>query len=175
MPSYGRPDPGEYHAYYATYMDLVPEVDILPLLQQQGNEFVAFLKSIPEAELGKTHLTYTWTIRQVLGHLLDGERVFGFRAYHVARADSNPMPGFDELAYVEVGQYNRMDFASAIEEFSSLRKSHYLMLQALLPEDWTRMGVVNSYQTSVKALAYILAGHVRHHGEILKKRIDSVR
>jgi hypothetical protein len=166
-----RPDITEYAGYFSKYIDLVPEPDILPVLSAQLDETLAFLRAVPEAQSNILHPPYTWTIRDVVGHLTDGERVFGYRALRFARGDTTPLPGFDENEYARFAEYTRLRLADVTSEYEAVRRSNVLMFRQLPAAAWSRGGKANDNYLSVRALAYILVGHTRHHGAILRKRL----
>src|SRR5258708_16606662 len=113
-----------------------------------------------------------WSIREIVGHLIDAERVFGYRAFAIARGDRNNMPGFDQNEYILTSPYNRIDLEDLLSEFRLARLSNIAMLRTLDDESWMRIGTANGSQVSVRALAFIMAGHVRHHMEVLREKYD---
>jgi len=166
-----RPDPSEYAAYYGSYIALVPEDDVVTSMESQLAETLEFLRHVPEADANVCHAPYTWSIKDVVGHLIDSERVFGYRALRFARGDTAPLPGFDENAYALVAESNRRTLGDMIAEFESLRRSHLWLFRGLSDAAWHRKGTANGAEVSVRALAYILVGHVRHHCGIIRKRL----
>ena len=167
-----RPGSSEYAEPYRPYVALVPEAEILPVMRAQLVSELAPLRTVPEAEFSRRHAPYTWTIKQVLGHLIDGERIFGCRALRFARGDRAPLPGFDENPYVELGDFDRRSPADLLSEFDIVRHSHLFLFANLSAEAWDRRGVASGYDVSVRALAYIMVGHVRHHLTIVRKRLS---
>lgn len=165
------PNADDFGPFFDHYVSQVPEADILPALEGQLEEFVSFLRSVPESQVGVHHAPYTWTFREVVGHLTDGERVFGHRAHHIARGDANPLPGFDEMDYAKAAGHDRFAYKDLVDEFEAVRKSNLCMFRLLDAESWNRRGVANGHPMTVNAMAYILVGHVRHHGTILRKRL----
>lgn len=168
-----RPEPTEYAPFYSTYIGLVPETDVLKAMGAQLDEVLAFWRSIPEAQGDVCHAPYTWTVKQVIGHLTDGERVFGYRALRFARADATPLPGFEENDYAKTASYERLALADLVSEFEAVRRSSLWLFRNFPPEAWARTGPANDSPVSVRALAYIVVGHVRHHGGILRKRLSA--
>ena len=166
-----RPAPTEFAPYYAKYVDRVPEEDIRPVLAAQLDEVLALLRPVPEATGDVRHPPYTWTVKEVVGHLIDCERVFGYRALRFARGDATPLPGFDENAYAREGGYDRVRLADLVSEFEAVRRSHVWLFRNLPAAAWERAGEANGNRVTVRGLAYIIAGHVRHHGAILRKRL----
>ena len=133
---------------------------------------LAFLKGVAESEASVCHSPYTWTIKQVVGHLTDAERVFGYRALRFARGDSTPLPGFDENAYAKAICLDGIPLTDLVAEFANLRRSHVAFFEHLSEDAWQRRGTANNVAVSVRALAYILVGHERHHAAILRKRLS---
>ena len=168
-----RPAPAEYAPYYETYIRLVPEADVLPVLEAQVEETLALLRNVPEAVANTRHPPYTWSVKEVIGHLTDAERVFGYRALRIARGDPTPLPGFDENAYVRAASFDARPLPALLAEFEAVRRSHLHLFRSLDDAAWRRDGVANDNRVSVRALAWILAGHVRHHLAILRKRLAS--
>ena len=118
-----RPEPTEYALHYGNYIRLVEEEDILGALRTEFERTLELLRSIPEDESLRRHPPYTWSIREVVGHLIDSERVFGYRALRFARGDSTPLPGFDENAYAAAGAFDRIPVGNLTDEFEALRRS----------------------------------------------------
>jgi hypothetical protein len=166
-----RPQPDEHAPYYGKYVSLVPEQDILSVLESQLDETVEMLGSIPESQAVVLHPPYTWTIKQVVGHVTDGDRIFGYRALRIARGDTTPLPGFDENEYARAPEFNVLPLASLVSEFESVRRSVISLFQNLTNESWARRGEANGNPVSVRALAFIIAGHTRHHMTIVRKRL----
>lgn len=166
-----RPEASEYAGFFERYVALVPEGDVLPVMAAQLDEMLAFLRSVPEASTSVLHAPYTWTFKEVLGHIADGERVFGYRALRFGRGDATPLAGFDETTFAKAADYNRLTFADVLSEFEAARKSNLWLYRNMPQEAWTRQGEANNAVVSVRALAYIIVGHSRHHTAILRKRL----
>src|SRR5688572_23533034 len=112
-----RPEPTEYAGFFQKYVDLVPETDILLAMAAQLDELLAFLRAVPETSASVCHAPYTWTLKEVVGHVTDGERVFGYRALRFGRADVTPLPAFDENTFAVAAEYNRLPFADVVNEW----------------------------------------------------------
>ena len=166
-----RPLPDEYAEWYAGYIAKVPEGNILDVLQQQLGEVREFWSKIPESVAAVVHEPYLWNVRQVLCHLTEGERVFGYRILRISRADATPLPGWDENHYAIMSEESPAPLSDCCLEFVGLRQANLCMLRNLSEKAWLRKGTANDHQISVRALAYILAGHIRHHDAILRKRL----
>jgi hypothetical protein len=165
-----RPDATEYAPFYARYVADVPEADVVAALRDSGRELVAALTAIPEARGGFRYAPDKWTIREVVGHMIDAERIFGYRALRLARGDATPLPGFEENDYARTAGSDARTLADLIDELRILREGTVRLFQFLPAEAWTRRGVVNGREVSVRALAYITAGHARHHLGVLRER-----
>jgi hypothetical protein len=166
-----RPDPTEYAASYETYVRLVPEADVLAAMDAQLHDFLAFMAGVPESEGGVRHPPYTWSVKQVVGHLTDCERVFSHRAFRFSRNDPTPLPTFDENEYVAAAGFDWFPLADLVSEFETARRSSLWLFRHLPAGAWDRVGVASDNPVTVRALAYCLVGHVRHHGAILRKRL----
>jgi hypothetical protein len=157
-----RPAPGEYHEYFSRYIDLVTEPDILPVLDGQ----VALVRDLVPRARGREQDAYApgkWSVRQVVGHVSDTERVFGFRALVFGRGDRSELPGFDENAYVAHARFDEIPLQDLVEEFASVRNANRQLLGGLSAGAWADSGVANQRAITVRSLAYLMAGHVRHH------------
>jgi DinB superfamily len=166
-----RPAPADFGPYFGNYVDLVPEDDIQPALANQLEETLAVLRPLTDATAEFRHPPYTWSIKEVVGHLIECERIFGYRALRFARGDSTPLPGFEENDYAREGQFDRVRFVDLLAEFEAVRRSHVWLFNNLPPAAWDRAGEANRHRLSVRAMAYILVGHVRHHMAIVRKRL----
>ncbi|HEV3448117.1 MAG TPA: DinB family protein [Gemmataceae bacterium] len=166
-----RPEPSEYAAYFGKYVALVPEDDIVPAMEKELEQTLTLLRSVPEKEALVHHAPYTWSIKEVVGHLTDTERIFGYRALRIARGDTTPLPGFDENAYAQAAAFDRCPLPELIAEFEAVRRSHLWLFRHLPNEAWTRKGVANDNSITVRALAYNILGHERHHTAIVRKRL----
>jgi DinB superfamily len=169
-----RPAANEYAGFFANYVALVPEADILPAMEKQLEEMLALLRHVPKGQEDVCHAPYTWTIKEVVGHLNDAERVFAYRALRFAREDATPLATFEENPYVTAGKFNRLALADLASEFEHLRRANIFLFRGMPAEAWSRVGIASGAPVTVRALAYVIVGHVRHHGAILRKRIGIV-
>lgn len=165
-----KPAPEEYAPFYAGYVSLVPEADVLPVLGAQASEIRRLAGAVPADRERFRYAPGKWSIRQVLGHIGDAERVFGYRAFCISRGDQGALPGFDENDYVAESPYDQQTVAELADDFAGLRAANLAMLGRLDPARWARVGNANGKAVSVRALAFIMAGHVRHHLGVLKAR-----
>jgi hypothetical protein len=165
-----RPDRSEAAPYYFTYIDKVPEGDIRAILEAQADETLALFQSIDDARAGHRYAPGKWNIAEVVNHLNDCERVFAFRAFWFARGFTSPLPSFDQdSAILQAGVEGR-SWASHVDEFRTVRSATLPLFARLPPEAWDRRGTASDNPVSVRALAYIIAGHVAHHVALLKER-----
>jgi hypothetical protein len=171
MPSIsGVPAPNEYERPYAGYVSLVPEADIVSALDAQLGEMAALVAGVTAEKERFRYGAGKWSVRQVIGHLIDGERVFGYRALCFSRDESAQLPGFDENLFVAKSHYDEIPLAELVEEMGLLRRANVAMLGRLEPDDWDRRGVASGYPITLRALAYVMAGHPRHHMKVLAER-----
>lgn len=165
-----RPEKNEYAEYYEAYVSLVDETDIVTALESQITDLQNLFAVIPEEQGSYAYAEGKWSIKQLVGHLIDGERIFSYRALRFARSDQTPLESFDQDFYTENADFNSVKLADLVEELILLRKANVLFFKNLLPEDWNRTGIASNSEVSVRALAYIIGGHLRHHLRILKER-----
>lgn len=169
-----RPTPDEFAPYYGKYIDQVPEADgegaLAELLTRQISETQALLAGLPEARALYRYASGKWSIKEVVGHLTDAERVFAYRALRFARADETPLASFDENAFVPPGRFDSRPLADLVAELVAVRQATVALLRGLPAEAVARRGTASGKTVSVRALAYIIAGHERHHVQILKER-----
>ena len=166
-----RPTSTEHAPYYGNYIKNVPEDDVLAVLDAQAHEVETLLGSISESQATVQHPPYTWTIKQVVGHLIDAERIFAYRALRFARGDGQPLPGFDENAYIAPAEFERLTLKTLADEFAAVRQATLHLFRNLPEASWTRSGVASGSPMSVRAAAFTIAGHVRHHLAIVRKRL----
>jgi uncharacterized damage-inducible protein DinB len=165
-----RPVPGEYQEYYQKYVARVPAGDIVAILREQGQATLELLRHVPEASAGYAYAPGKWSIKEVIGHLADAERVFSYRILRFARADATPLPGFDENRWMMPAHYGARALAHIAAEFAAVRAATIALLDGLPEEAWVRQGEANGQAISVRALATIAAGHELHHRAILAER-----
>jgi hypothetical protein len=165
-----RPDVSEYAPFFHGYVTAVPEGDVVELLRSGGEELLDTIRRIPEERGGHRYGPDKWTIREVIGHLIDAERIFTYRALRFARGDGTMLPGFDENDYVRSAGSDQRTLADLARELAAVRESTILMFESLPDEAWLRKGNANGREMSVRALAYVAAGHPRHHHRILRER-----
>ncbi|MEO1451215.1 MAG: DinB family protein [Bacteroidota bacterium] len=166
-----RPPATEYAPYYAGYIEMIPDnVSIAEYLVEALAENEHFFKTIPADKHDFAYDEGKWTVKEVLGHMCDVERVFAYRAMRVCRGDKTPLPGFDHNGYVERAQFGLRSWRSLIEEYRHIRMSSISLVRQLQPEAKLLMGEASGFPVSVRALCYMIAGHEVHHVKILKER-----
>lgn len=165
-----RPGADEHSPYYSTYISLVPDGNLVEIMQEQQHETVALLRGLNEQQALHAYAPGKWTIKEVVGHLSDGERIFCYRALRFARDDKQPLTGFDENAYVPAGRFNSRSLADLVDEFVAVRGATVHLFRHLSDAELARQGVANNHPITVRAIAYIIAGHERHHLAILRER-----
>ncbi len=165
-----RPDSTEHAPYYATYVALTPEDDILPVLERQPSEVASLAATVAPDREGFRYEAGKWSIRELLGHVCDTERVFGFRAFCFSRGEEAPLPGFDEKVYTPAGRYDERPLAEIVAEFAAVRAANLAVLRRLDAAAWIRRGTASGNPVTVRALAYMMAGHARHHLGVLRDR-----
>lgn len=165
-----RPLAQDYAEFYHTYVSLVPENDILEAFSSQTAATLQFLDAIPENKLDYAYATGKWTIRQVLQHMIDAERIFGYRALRFARKDLTPLPGFDENEFAAAARVEQRDWMDMIEEFQMVRLASEHLFRSLNEEELQRKGVASNNPITVLSLGYIIVGHAMHHLRVIKER-----
>lgn len=164
------PSPSEYAPWFDRYISLVPAGNLLETLEEQCEKTRFLLANLDENEGDNRYAPGKWTVKEVLGHIIDTERIMSYRALRISRNDPTPLPGFDQGLYIENGPYAACELISLLEEFHAVRRSSILLFNHLQPEAWDRSGTVDGKPVSVRALGYIIAGHEIHHRRILKQK-----
>ncbi len=165
-----RPSPDEAIAYYVRYIDLVPGDDVLAVLAQQADEAPAFLRTISAERSLHRYAQGKWSLRESVGHLVDGERLFVFRALWFGRGLPGELPSFDPGACVLESQGDAVEWEAHVAELEATRRSTLAFFRALPAEAWDRRGVASGNSISVRALAWVAAGHVAHHLAVIRER-----
>jgi hypothetical protein len=165
-----RPEPGEYAPYYDRYIALIPGSDILATLDAQRRDTMTLLCGRDEADGDFRYAPGKWSAKEVLGHVCDTERIFAYRALRIARADQTPIEGYEQDDYVRNGPFAQAPLPELIEDYIAVRRATLTLLRNLDEPAWTRHGVANKNEVTVRALAYIIAGHELHHRKILEEK-----
>lgn len=171
-----KPQKSEYAPFYQGYIDAVPDgVAILEFLETQRKAFFSYISRYSEADLDFRYAAGKWTRREVIGHCVDTERLMSFRGFTFLRGDRQALPGFEQDDYVANGDFNFRSLDSLIREFDGLRRSNIELYSPLAhrPEKWDLTGVATGKTFTVRALVFILAGHLQHHFQVLKTKYDS--
>jgi uncharacterized damage-inducible protein DinB len=165
-----RPDVSEYAPFYHGYVTGVPDGDIVALVREAGRELVSAIAAIPEERAGFRYAEAKWSIREVIGHMIDAERIFSYRLLRIARGDATPLPGFEENDYVRTAGSDARTMASLLKELAAVRESTALLYESLPDDAWVRRGVASEKEVSARAIAYIVVGHAMHHLRVLRER-----
>ena len=165
-----KPAIEEFNAYYGGYISQVAEPDLLGVLAGQPTEVASLFGVLDESRGTFAYDEDKWTIKEILSHVIDGERHFAHRLHRISRGDLTPIEGFEQDDYIVNSHANERTFSDLVAEFSELRQANLRPLQTLSESDWKRMGTASGSPISVRALGFIMAGHVRHHLSIVKER-----
>lgn len=165
-----RPAAGEFGDHYAGYIAAVPAGDIRETLAREAAASAAFYGAIPEALAASAYAPGKWTVGEVLAHVADGERVFAYRALRFGRGDRTPLPAFDQDAWIPHCHAGRRPWAALVADWNAVRTASLHLFRSFEPEDWARSGEASGVEVSVRAIAFILAGHELHHRRILIER-----
>lgn len=165
-----RPEPTEYAPYYGTYVGAVPDGDVLEFLAEQATRAAAHLGRVETARETHRYAPGKWSVREVVGHMSDTERVFAYRLLTFARGDRSELPGMDQDVFMAASGFHARPLASIASEFSAVRESTLALVRSLAPGDADRVGVASGHPVSVRALTWIIAGHAEHHLNVLADR-----
>jgi hypothetical protein len=174
-PTSNRPEPGEYAPYYDRYISLIQGNDILTTLDAQRRQMLLLLSGRDEADGDHRYSPDKWTAKEVLGHVCDAERIFAYRALRISRGDRTPIEGFEQDDYVRNGPFGSRPLADVIEDYIAVRRATLTLLRDLTEEAWLRRGIASNNPVSVRALAYLIAGHELHHRRILEQKYFALR
>jgi len=164
----GKPGDQEYLSYYGRYISQVSTDNIVAYLGQQGHDFSDYLAAVSEQQSEFRYSSGKWSAKEVLGHINDSERVFSYRALRISRNDKTPMEGFEQDDYVRDGPFNHMRWNDLVEDFRGVRAATVSLFRNLSEEESLRRGIANKAEVSVRALAWIIAGHAVHHQQVLR-------
>lgn len=167
---YTRPQPGDYAPYFGKYIDQLPEVPMLELLEKIPEELTALLSEVSETQAERAYAPGKWNTKQVIGHMTDTERIMLYRALCISRGEQGSLPGFDENAYVAQAGFSSRTLPSLLEEYLVSRQNSLAFFHNLEGEARQRRGLCNGAPTTVNGLLYIIAGHERHHLNLFKER-----
>ena len=165
-----KPAPTEHAPEFSKYISLVEEGDIIQILGQQLENSLSLLRTVSPEKANFRYAPDKWSVKELLGHLVDSERIFSYRALCFARNDQTPLPGYEQNDYVREGNFDNRNLADLAEEFATIRRATIQLLQSLNETEWLRHGKANENDVSVRALAHIIAGHELHHMDVLRSR-----
>lgn len=170
MMNIGRPADSEYGAYYGRYISLVKGEDIVQTLRQQLSDTLSLLQNISEEQAESRYAPGKWSLKEVVGHVLDFERIFGYRALMIARVEGSVLPGCDQDELMRGQGFNSYKLSDLAREFEQVRRANISFFSHLSEEAWQRMGVASEQNVTVRALSYILAGHEAHHVQVIRSK-----
>lgn len=165
-----RPEKTEYAEFYANYVALVEGTDVISVLENQAEDLWKLLAEVSAEQENYRYAEGKWSIKELLGHIVDGERVFAYRALRISRGDQTPLATFEENIYVANSNFAASTLGELLEEFSLSRAANVFMFKNMTEEMWRQTGTASDATVSVRALAFIMVGHVRHHANILRER-----
>ncbi|WP_040206045.1 DinB family protein [Neobacillus jeddahensis] len=165
-----RPLVSEYPDYYAPYVNLVPEGDLLAILNEGLEKTIDLFEGLSEEQEHFRYAPGKWSVKEVLGHMTDTERVMSYRLLRIGRGDQTPLAGFNENDYIAGSVFDQLPIQTILEDFIATRKASITLIKTMPEEAWQRTGIANNLSNSSRALAYIIAGHAIHHGNIIKER-----
>lgn len=165
-----RPNADEYFEYFGRYIALVPDGDLRDHMRTQLSETIALLSGVTDARAETAYGAGKWTLKEAVLHMADAERVFGYRMLRVARRDATPLPGFDQDNWVPHSCANDRTLTNLVMEFAAVRSSTLALVDSISPEGWLQKGTASGHAISARALAYVAAGHERHHVKIFRER-----
>lgn len=166
-----RPAKDEYFEYYANYINQVPEGNIFEILESQNRELEDFFARVSDRDASVVHPPYSWTTKQVVGHLIDAERIFANRLHRFACGDLQDENGMEQDPYVAYNDYETPTIRSLVDELVHCRKANSLLLRRIKASAWDNRANASGHPITVRALAYILVGHINHHMKILRQRL----
>ncbi|WP_028551785.1 DinB family protein [Paenibacillus sp. UNC451MF] len=166
-----RPTSSEYAPYYSTYIRLVPEEgDLSQILKEQLNSTYALLSDLTDEQGNYRYADGKWSVKEVLGHITDNERIMSYRLLRIARGDKTPLPGYDQDTMMEGAPFNQCSVAFLLEDYKAVRQATLTLLSALTEEAWIRQGTASDSVFSARALACVIVGHELHHLNVLYER-----
>lgn len=165
-----RPEPNEYGEFYQGYIDMVSTDNVLEHLVQQGQKTYALIQKLTPKEASHRYAEGKWSVKEVIGHLIDTERIMAYRALCISRGERSPLPGYDQDTYVKEAHFENRDIQSLSTEYDALRNANVSLFNSFGEEQILRKGTANDQTVSVRALAYIIAGHELHHLKLLEEK-----
>ena len=170
-----RPQKGDYADYYGKYISLVPSGDFLEFLESQRADLVGLLSPLSEDQAEFRYAPDKWSIKEVIGHINDSERIFAYRLLRIARGDKTPLASFEQEPYIHTGKFTARKLKDLLDEFAAIREATIALVRSLDAAAWQRRGTANQNEITATALAFVIGGHVRHHRNLLEERYLSAR
>jgi uncharacterized damage-inducible protein DinB len=165
-----RPGAEEYAPYYGLYVGQVPEGDVLEILAEEVGRTVALLTPLGETQAGFRYAAGKWSVKEVVGHVIDVERVFAYRALHFARGDTAPLPSMEQDEWARAAEAGQRSLSALLDEFAVVRQATLAMFQGFDPDAWLRRGTASGFEFTVRSLPYLIAGHELHHRSVLETK-----
>jgi uncharacterized damage-inducible protein DinB len=165
-----RPQKSEYAVFYEKYVGLVPGGDFLEILEEQQATLLRLLSPLTEEQADFRYQPGKWSIKEVIGHISDAERIFAYRLLRISRGDETPLASFEQDAYITTGNFSARKLSDLLEEFSAVRRASITLIRSLDEKAWMRRGTASQKEITALALGFIIAGHDRHHRMILEER-----
>ncbi|MFB9330642.1 DinB family protein [Paenibacillus aurantiacus] len=165
-----RPQSNEYSQHPGQYIELVPEGDLLGILETSETIMSAFLEQLSESQGEYRYAPGKWSLKEVIGHITDNERIMSYRLLRIARGDQTPLAGYDQDLFMQSAPFDGWSLAQVAEDYRSVRSATYTLLRGLREADWLRIGQANETEISARAIAYVIAGHELHHLNIIRER-----
>jgi hypothetical protein len=165
-----RPDAEEYAPYFGKYVDLVPGDDLVGALRGQIGDTLATLRGVSDGDSLRRYAAGKWSLREVVGHMIDTERIFAYRVLRIGRGDATPLPGFDQDPYIAAANFDTRKWGTLLDEFDAVRRSNLFLFEGMDAEAWERRGTSSGHPVTARALGYVIAGHELHHMRIVRER-----
>jgi uncharacterized damage-inducible protein DinB len=165
-----RPQPNDYAAYYETYVGKVKGDSIKDIISNYSEPMMQFYTSLPESKADHAYADGKWTVKELLQHIIDAERIFSYRALRIARKDETPLPGFDENTYAPASKASQRSLQSLKDEFAAVRKSTDILLSTFDEDQLSQKGTASNQPVTANAIAFIMFGHMLHHKQVLEER-----
>ena len=165
-----RPIASEFPEYYVPYVNLVPEGDLLETLKEHLENTTALFESLSEENALQSYAPGKWSIKEVLGHMADTERIMSYRLLRIGRGDQTPLAGFNENDYIAESNFNELSNKQLLEDFTAVRKATITLINNMPEQAWKKTGFANNTPITTRALGYIIAGHALHHLKIINER-----
>jgi hypothetical protein len=160
----------EYSKFNATYIQALENVELFEELEISLHDFIKFIQNIPMDKFDYSYAEGKWTIKEIIQHIIDTERIFAYRALRISRNDRTPLPGFDENFYVDNTNAKSRSIQDLLTEFSTVRHSNMLMFKSFSDEQLRRIGIASEHEVSVRAIGFLILGHLKHHQKVFTER-----